>query len=70
MTILRKREAGLGMSLGKWLLGFCGAMLLVALIPRTLFAVLRRVFARSLREILAVVVTGLITEKLSKWLDR
>lgn len=56
--------------LGKWLIGFFGVLFLFALLPRTIIDLVRRIIARSLREILTVVLAGILTEKLSRLIER
>ncbi|MFQ5571297.1 MAG: hypothetical protein ACE5G0_16595 [Rhodothermales bacterium] len=46
-----------------WLLGFFGAFFGFLLLPRTLKFVLRKLVLETISEIVAVVITGLLTEK-------
>ena len=47
----------------KWLVGFFGAIFGFLLLPRTLKFVIRRLVLGTVAEIVAIVVTGLLTEK-------
>ena len=47
----------------KWFLGFFGAMFGFMLLPRALKAFFRRFLLGTFSEIVAIVVTGLLTEK-------
>ena len=54
----------------KWLLGFFGAVLGFLLLPRTLKYVIRRFVFGTLGEIVAIVLTGLLTEKAVEFISK
>lgn len=53
-----------------WFLGFFGALLGFLLLPRTLKALIRRFVLSTLSEIVAVILTGLLTEKAVDFLGK
>ncbi|MEQ9104293.1 MAG: hypothetical protein RIE53_06305 [Rhodothermales bacterium] len=52
------------------LAGFFAALIVGALLPRTLGMLLKRVVLSSLRDVVAVLAAGLIAERLFHWISR
>jgi hypothetical protein len=50
-------------SSARWFLGFFGALIAVAILPRTLLYVLRRSAGRLLAEALAILLLGFLTDR-------
>lgn len=57
-------------SLVSLVLGFLGVTALILLLPRTLKYMLRRFVTGIVGEVVAVVLTGLLTEKVVDWIGR
>lgn len=57
------RPAPLSDPIVRWLLGFFGAVFGFMLLPRALKFVVRRFILGTFSEIIAIVLTGLLTEK-------
>ncbi|MBO6576344.1 MAG: hypothetical protein JJ896_16655 [Rhodothermales bacterium] len=53
-----------GNPLTRWFLGFFGAMIAVAILPRTLVFILRRMAGRVLAEALGIALLGYLAERL------
>ncbi|MDX1547218.1 MAG: hypothetical protein R3247_09535 [Rhodothermales bacterium] len=54
----------------KWLLGFFGAIFGFLLLPKTLKLVFRKLVFGTVAEIVAIVLTGLLTEKAVEFLGK
>lgn len=62
------RDSNLQQSLVPWLLGFFGFTAAFLFLPKTLKFLIRRFFFGLFGEIVAVVLSGLLTEKAVEWL--
>jgi uncharacterized membrane protein YeaQ/YmgE (transglycosylase-associated protein family) len=63
-------QPGLADSATTWLLGFFGAIAAFLLLPRTLKFVVKRLFFGFVGEIIAIVLAGLVAEKVAEKLGR
>ncbi len=54
----------------KWLLGFFGAVFGFLLLPKTLKYFVRRFVLGTLGEVVVIVLTGLLTEKMVDWIGK
>ena len=54
----------------KWLVGFFGAIFGFLLLPKTIKLVFRKLVFGTVAEIVAIVLTGLLTEKAVEFLGR
>ena len=54
----------------KWLLGFFGAIFGFLLLPKTLKLVFRKLILGTVAEVVAIVLTGLLTEKAVEYLGK
>ncbi len=54
----------------KWFLGFFGAVFGFLMLPRTIKYLLRRFVLGTLSEIVVIVITGLLTEKMVAWIGK
>ncbi len=52
------------------LAGFFAALLIGALLPKTLGMLLKRLVFSSLRDVVAVLAAGLLAERLTHWISR
>ena len=57
-------------SFAKWFLGFFGALFGFLLLPRALKAFVRRFVLSTFSEIVAIILTGLLTEKAVDYLGK
>lgn len=48
--------------------GFLSALIIGALIPRTFSFLVRRIFTRTIREVLIVAAATWLTERLARWI--
>jgi hypothetical protein len=60
------RPSDLTTSLVRFLAGFLGSMIVVALLPRTFRLFIRKLFMGVIGEVVTVLVAGLITEQASR----